>query len=53
MDENISSVNAVASQKTLYNPFETRNKFWDPYGVGKSRGRRSVICFNFLFFKQN
>jgi hypothetical protein len=43
MDENISSVNAVASQKTLYNPFEIRNKFWDPYGVGKCNVDESVI----------
>ena len=35
MDENISNVNTIAAQKTLNNPFESRNKFWDPYGVGK------------------
>lgn len=33
-DDQIASVNAVAAQKTVNNPFEMRNKFWDPFGVG-------------------
>lgn len=34
-DGQISNVNAVATQNTASNPFETRNKLWDPYGVAK------------------
>lgn len=35
VDDQISSVNSVASKHTLYNPFETKDKRWDPYGVAK------------------
>ena len=34
-DDNIANVNTVAAQNTMNNPFEFRNKLWDPYGVGK------------------
>jgi hypothetical protein len=34
-DNQISSVNSVASKHTIHNPFETRLKQWDPYGVAK------------------
>ena len=34
VDEQISSVNAVSAKDTSTNPFEARNKLWDPYGVG-------------------
>lgn len=35
IDDQISSVNSVASKRTKYNPFETKDKRWDPYGVAK------------------
>lgn len=35
LDENISSVSLAASKHTMYNPFEIKNKYWDPYGVAK------------------
>jgi hypothetical protein len=35
LDENISNVNLAASKHTLYNPFESKNKFWDPFGTAK------------------
>jgi hypothetical protein len=35
VDEQISSVNAVSAKDTSTNPFEARNKLWDPYGTGK------------------
>ena len=35
VDDSISKVNSVASKHTIHNPFETRSKFWDPFGVAK------------------
>jgi hypothetical protein len=35
VDNQISNVNSVASKHTIHNPFETRTKHWDPYGVAK------------------
>ena len=34
-DSQISSVSSVANKHTIHNPFETRTKHWDPYGVAK------------------
>lgn len=34
-DEQISNINSIASKHTLYNPFETKNKHWDSYGVAR------------------
>lgn len=35
LDENISNVNSIAAKQTLHNPFETKQKCWDPFGVAR------------------
>jgi hypothetical protein len=35
VDNQISNVSSVSSKHTIYNPFDTKDKFWDPYGVAK------------------
>lgn len=35
LDENISNVNSIASKQTLHNPFETKQKCWDPFGIAR------------------
>ena len=34
-DAHISNVNSVAAKHTLHNPFETRKRQWDPYGMAR------------------
>jgi hypothetical protein len=34
-DEQISNANSIASKHTLHNPFESKAKRWDNYGVAK------------------
>jgi hypothetical protein len=35
LDENISNVNSIAAKQTMHNPFETKQKCWDPYGIAR------------------
>lgn len=35
VDDFISNVNSISSKHTLHNPFEIKDRSWDPYGVAK------------------
>ncbi len=35
LDENISNINSIASKQTIHNPFETKQKCWDPFGLAR------------------
>jgi hypothetical protein len=34
-DDQISNVNSIASKRTLYNPFDSKNKHWNSYGTAR------------------
>jgi hypothetical protein len=48
-DENIANVNTVAAQNTTNNPFDSRNKLWDPYGIG-NRILNILKKFELIFY---
>ncbi|CAF0826449.1 unnamed protein product [Brachionus calyciflorus] len=35
IDDQISSVNSVSAKHTIHNPFDTKDRCWDPYGIAK------------------
>ena len=49
-DNQISSVNSVSVKHTIHNPFETRAKHWDPYGVAKLNLYELVLGKNLVEF---
>ncbi|XP_041347622.1 uncharacterized protein LOC121367489 isoform X2 [Gigantopelta aegis] len=50
-DEKISNVGTVASRRTLYNPFEGRDKPWDPYGVARLDLSELLLGHHLLYMK--
>ncbi|XP_067683346.1 uncharacterized protein [Haliotis asinina] len=50
-DEKISSVGTVTSRRTLHNPFEGRNKPWDPFGLAQVDLSELLLGHRYLHLK--
>nr|KAI8733024.1 hypothetical protein BgiMline_028969 [Biomphalaria glabrata] len=50
-DQKIANVGTVESRRTLYNPFEGRDKPWDPYGVARVNLSELLLGHKYLKLK--
>ncbi|KAH9498633.1 hypothetical protein Btru_007870 [Bulinus truncatus] len=50
-DQKIANVGTVESRRTLYNPFQGRDKPWDPYGVARVNLSELLLGHKFLKLK--